>query len=86
MTEAEVARDFAAVVEKIQRGAEVIVVRNSEPVAVVARPRFRGRSIEECIAQAKRRGSHTPLDEDFGKDVEDVIQGRREPFNPVSWD
>ena len=57
MTEAEVARDFAAVLEEIQQGAEVIVERNAQPVAVIKLPQFRGRSIDECIALAKAHGS-----------------------------
>ena len=86
MSEAEVARDFAAVLEKIQQGAEVIVERDAQPVAVIKRPQFRGRPIDECIALAKERGSHATLDEDFAKDLEDIINSHREPLHPPSWD
>jgi antitoxin (DNA-binding transcriptional repressor) of toxin-antitoxin stability system len=86
MTEAEVAKDFAAVLEKIQQGVEVIVERDAHPVAVIKLPRFRGRPIDECIALAKARGSHVTLDEDFAKDLEDIIDSRREPLIPPSWD
>jgi antitoxin (DNA-binding transcriptional repressor) of toxin-antitoxin stability system len=86
MTEAEVARDFAAVLEKIQQGAEVIVERNAQPVAVIKLPQFRGRSIDECIALAKKRGSRATLDESFAKDLEEVIESHREPFDPPRWD
>jgi len=84
MSEAEVARDFAAVVERIRRGAEVIVERDAEPVAVIRSPQFRGRSIDECIALAKARGSHATLDDEFGKDLEEIIESHREPLNPPS--
>ncbi len=80
MTEAEVARDFAAVLEKIKQGAEVIVERNAQPVAVIKSPQFRGRSIDECIALAKKHGSHATLDEGFAKDLEEVIDSHRDPF------
>ena len=86
MTEAEVAKDFAAVLEKIQQGAEVIVERDAQPVAVIKLPQFRGRPIDECIALAKARGSHVTLDEDFAKDLEDIINSHREPLTPPSWD
>jgi antitoxin (DNA-binding transcriptional repressor) of toxin-antitoxin stability system len=86
MTEAEVARDFAAVLEKIQQGAEVIVERNSQPVAVIRPPRFRGRSIDECIALVKKHGSHTILDGGFAKDLEEGIYSHREPLDPPRWD
>jgi hypothetical protein len=32
------------------------------------------------------RGSHATLDEDFGKDLEDIINSHREPLNPPEWD
>ena len=86
MTEAEVARDFAAVVEKIRQGAEVIVERNSQPVAVIKPPQFRGRSIDECITLAKEYGSHAILDEGFAKDLEEGINSHREPLDPPRWD
>jgi antitoxin (DNA-binding transcriptional repressor) of toxin-antitoxin stability system len=86
MTEAEVAKNFAAVLEKIQQGAEVIVERDAQPVAVIKLPRFRGRSIDECIALAKARGSHATLDEDFAKDLESVVASHREALFPPSWD
>jgi len=86
MTEAEVARDFAAVLEKIRQGAEVIVERDAQPVAVIKLPQFRGRSIDECIALARAHGSHTVLDEGFGKDLEEIIDRHREPLDPPRWD
>jgi len=86
MTEAEVSRDFAAVLEKIQQGAEVIVERNAQPVAVIKLPQFRGRSIDDCIALAKKRGYRATLDEGFAKDLEEIIESHREPFDPPRWD
>jgi hypothetical protein len=86
MTDVEVAKDFAAVLEKIQQGAEVIVERDRQPIAVIKLPQFRGRPIDECIALAKARGSHATLDEDFAKDLEAIINSHREPLTPPSWD
>ena len=60
--------------------------RNSQPVAVIKPPQFRGRSIDECIALAKKHGSHATLDEDFDKDLEEVIDSHREAFDPPRWD
>src|SRR5712691_11992813 len=78
ITEAEVVKDFAAVLEKVRHGAEVIVERDHQPVAVIKFPEFRGRSIDECIALAREHGSHATLDEDFAKDLETVIDSHRE--------
>ncbi|MGD0296557.1 MAG: hypothetical protein ABSE86_05525 [Bryobacteraceae bacterium] len=86
MTEAELARDLHAVLEQVRQGAEVIVERDAKPVAVIKAPQFRGRPIDECIALAKAHGSHATLDEDFGKDLEDIINSHREPLNPPEWD
>jgi antitoxin (DNA-binding transcriptional repressor) of toxin-antitoxin stability system len=86
ITEAELARDVHAVLDKIQQGAEVIVERNAQPVAVIKLPQFRGRPIDECIALAKARGSHATLDGDFAKDLEEMINSHREPLSPPSWD
>lgn len=86
MSEAELARDLHAVLEKVRQGAEVIVERDAKPVAVIKAPQFRGRPIDECIALAKTRGSHATLDEDFAKDLEDIINSHREPLNPPAWD
>ena len=86
ITEAELARDVHGVLEKIQNGAEVIVERDARPVAVMKPAEFRGRSIDECIALAKAYGSHATLDDEFSKDLEEVIHSHREPFEPPGWD
>jgi hypothetical protein len=86
ITEAEAARDFTAVLDKVQNGAEVVVERDAQPVAVIRQPEFRGRSIDECIATAKAHGSHSTLDEEFSKDLEAIINSRREPLKAPEWD
>jgi antitoxin (DNA-binding transcriptional repressor) of toxin-antitoxin stability system len=86
MTEAEVARDFRAVLDRIRNGAEIVVERDAQPVALIKAPQFRGRPIDECIAWAKAHGSHATLDDQFGKDLEEIIASRREPLNPPQWD
>ena len=53
VTEAELARDVHAVVEKVRQGFEVIVEQDHRPVAVIKPPQNPGRKIEECIALAK---------------------------------
>jgi len=86
MTQAEVAGNFAAVLEKIQQGAEVIVERDHRPVAVIRPPKRSGRPISECIASAKAGGSKVTLDSGFAADVEEGIKNHQEPWNPPSWD
>ena len=64
MTEAGVARDFAAVITLVK-----------DP----------GRPIDECIALAKARGSGATLDEDFEKDLDEIVANRR-PLDTSVWD
>ncbi|HYL77236.1 MAG TPA: hypothetical protein VEU96_23685 [Bryobacteraceae bacterium] len=86
MSEADLARDLHAVLERVGQGVEVIVERDAKPVAVIKAPQFRGRAIDECIALAEAGGSHATLDEDFAKDLEDIIDSHREPLDPPAWD
>jgi antitoxin (DNA-binding transcriptional repressor) of toxin-antitoxin stability system len=57
MTEAEAARDFHAVLERVRDGAEVVIERDQRPVAVIRTPAVKGRLLSECIALAEARGS-----------------------------
>jgi antitoxin (DNA-binding transcriptional repressor) of toxin-antitoxin stability system len=86
MTEAEVTNNFAAVLENIKRGAEVVVEQDHRPVAVIRPPHRSGRPLSECIALAEARGSTVTLDEGFMKDVEEGIASRSEPWTPPSWE
>ena len=90
MTEAELARDVHAVLEKVRQGAEIVVDRNDQPVAVIKPPaRGRGRTLSECIAIAKQReeerGYAVTLDPDFAADVEEIVRNRQ-PWIPRPWD
>jgi hypothetical protein len=90
ITEAELARDVRAVLEKIERGSEVIIEREDHrPLAVVKQPQPVGRKISECIALAKayeEKLGYAPVpDEDFAGDVQESIDAPREPIRNV-WD
>jgi hypothetical protein len=87
ITEAELARDLHAVLEKVQQGSEVIVEREDHlPVAVIRSPHRSGRAIAEILRDAQESNSTVTLDEDFGKDLEEIIATHRQPWNPPSWD
>ena len=85
MTEAEVTSNFAAVLEKLSHGAEVVVEQDHRPVAVIKPVQGPGRPIDECIALAKAHGSDATLDEGFAKDLEEIIASRR-PLDTSVWD
>jgi hypothetical protein len=79
--------DMMTVLEKVQQGSEVIVEREDHrPVAVIRSPHRSGRPITEILREAKQRNSTVTLDEDFGKDLEEIIASHRQPWNPPSWD
>jgi antitoxin (DNA-binding transcriptional repressor) of toxin-antitoxin stability system len=85
MTEAEVVKDIQGVLEKVRQGAEVIVEQGDRTVAIIKPVKGPGRPIDECIEIAKARESGATLDEDFAKDLREVIAGR-EPIDTSVWD
>jgi hypothetical protein len=89
ISEAELARDLQAVLEKVRLGAEVIVERDCQPVAVLRAAVPLRRTISESIAVAeqrdKERGYAVTLDPNFAADVEQIVRNRK-PWNPSSWD
>jgi antitoxin (DNA-binding transcriptional repressor) of toxin-antitoxin stability system len=86
MSEAEVAKNFAAVLEKVRQGAEIVVEQDHRPVAVIRQSQRSGRLISECIASAKASDSRVTLDGGFAADVEEGISSRQQPWIPPSWD
>lgn len=86
MTYNEVSNNFAAVLENIRKGVEVVVEQDHRPVALIRLPKRSGRAISECIASAHASNSKVTLDGGFARDVEEGIKARREPWNPPSWD
>jgi antitoxin (DNA-binding transcriptional repressor) of toxin-antitoxin stability system len=87
ITEAELARDVRAVLDKVQQGNEVIIEKEDhQPVAVISSPYRSGRPITDILRDARQRNSTVTLDEDFGKDLEEIIASHQQPWNPPSWD
>jgi antitoxin (DNA-binding transcriptional repressor) of toxin-antitoxin stability system len=88
ITEAELARDTHAVLEKVQAGVEIVVEQDHRPVAVIKTPQGPGRKISECSALAKaykEKLGYAPVpDPDFAKDVQATIDANCEPLNPTA--
>jgi antitoxin (DNA-binding transcriptional repressor) of toxin-antitoxin stability system len=77
LSQAEAIRDIAAILERVQQGAEVIVEKDQRPVAVI-RPAARpGRLLSECVALAEAHGSTATLDKGFSEDLEEIISNTR---------
>ena len=82
MSDSEVTSNFAAVLDKVRNGVEVVVEQDHLPVALIRSPKRSGKPISECIASAKASGSRVTLDDGFGEDVEQGIRERQKPWNP----
>ena len=88
ISEADAARDFPGLLERVRDGAEVMIESGTDAVSVLragAQPR---RSVSESIAlieaHSKLVGGIPPMDSDFVADMEAIIgkRGRRES----QWD
>jgi antitoxin (DNA-binding transcriptional repressor) of toxin-antitoxin stability system len=82
ISDAEAASDFAAILDRVSAGAEVIIERNSRPVAVVRQAEAsRGRMLSESIAlaeaHAKELGYEPTMDAEFAADLREIINSRK---------
>jgi antitoxin (DNA-binding transcriptional repressor) of toxin-antitoxin stability system len=85
ISEADVVRDLAAILLRVQTGAEVVIERDAQPLAVIRAAAPPRRTISECIALMPAESTAT-IDSDFAKDVEAAIAAHREPLEPPAWD
>ena len=85
MTEAELVRDIASVLDRVQSGTEVVIERNAKPVAVLRGAEPRRRRLSEILASLPEHSSAT-IDPDFAADVQSFIDRHREPLNSQDWD
>jgi hypothetical protein len=67
-------------------GAEVVIERNAEAVALLRPAAPNIRLLSESLRLAKERGSNTTLDDQFGRDLETVVSSHRKPLTPPAWD
>jgi len=91
VSDAEAANNLPALLDRVSAGAEVVIERDSRPVAVVSPPPApRGRLLSESIAWAKEHaeklGYEPTMDADFAADLEEIINRHRQPLNPPPWD
>jgi len=85
ISEADAVRDLAAILQRVQAGAEVVIERDAQPLAVIRAAAPSRRTISECIALMPAESTAT-IDADFAKDVEAAIAAHREPLEPPAWD
>jgi prevent-host-death family protein len=85
ITEAELARDIASVLDRVQSGTEIVIERNSRPVAVLRPAEPNRRKLSEIVASPSESSTAT-IDPDFAADVLAFIDRHREPLKPLEWD
>jgi len=90
ISEAELAGNVRAVLEKIRMGTEVIIEHEDHsPMAVMRKAQPAGRSISECIRLAEAHEAsigYSPVpDPAFAGDVAASVAALREPLEPPSW-
>jgi antitoxin (DNA-binding transcriptional repressor) of toxin-antitoxin stability system len=81
ISEAEAAGNLAAVLDRVSAGTEIVIERDSHPVAVVRAPQQSARLLSESIAlaeaHAKESGNDPVMDRDFANDLKSIIESRK---------
>ena len=85
ISEGDLAKDIRSILQRVESGAEVIIERDAQPVAVIRPAEPVRRKISECIALLPGDSTAT-IDPDFAKDVEAAIAAHREVLEPPAWD
>jgi antitoxin (DNA-binding transcriptional repressor) of toxin-antitoxin stability system len=85
ISEGDLAKDIRSILQRVEAGAEVIIERDAQPVALIRPAEAPRRRISECIALMSSDSTAT-IDPDFAKDVEAAIAAHREPLEPPAWD
>lgn len=86
ISDAEAAHDFPSLLARVRAGAEIIIERDAQAVAIMRPAEPPVRLLSESLRLAKESGCHATLDGEFGRDLETIIGSRREPLNPPAWD
>lgn len=84
MTEAELARDLRAALDRVRHGTEIVIERDHLAVAVLRPSAPAGRSISEVVADLHARGSSAVMDDEFAHAIRQGIEGAASNLGPAS--
>jgi len=84
LTATEAARDFARLLDRVEHGAEAVIERHSEPVAMLTPVYSAPRRVSECLAVKLPKPS-ARADREFAADLEEIIRGNPAESRPA-WD
>jgi antitoxin (DNA-binding transcriptional repressor) of toxin-antitoxin stability system len=91
ISEADAAKDFAGLVDRVRIGDEVVIERDDKVVAILrdAEAEFKPRTLSESLAILKEiereRGYASMMDEDFAEDIREGV-AMRGKWNPPNWE
>lgn len=85
ISEADAARDFAALMARARAGEEIAIESGSGPVIILSSRAAHRRTTEEVL-ELLPKNSPAIIDEDFEADVAAAVAAHREPLNPPAWD
>ena len=85
MTEAEIAGNFGAALEKQRQGLEVVVESEHLPVAVLRAAEMPRRKTSEILALMTENPAAV-MDADFARDAASAIESHRESLDTTKWD
>lgn len=86
VSEAEAVSDFSSLLARVRTGIDIVIERDKEAVAVLRASEPRVRLLSTSVRLARAHGSAATLDGAFGRDLEAVVNSRREPLAPPTWD
>ena len=86
ISDKEAANDFPSLLDRVRKGAEIVIEHDARPVAVVRPAEPHVRFLSESLRLAREHGSTAVMDADFAKDVEAAIESHRKPLDPPAWD
>ena len=85
VSESEAMREFPQLLARVEQGDEIVIERNTAPLAILTQPRPARPSFEETVERL-RSLSHRHLDDGFAHDVQTGIDANREPHTYPAWD
>ena len=84
VTATEAAREFSTLLDRVAAGAEAVIERHNQAVAVISPPVSVPRRISECLAANLPRTSVGP-DPQFAGDLREII-AESSSSEPPPWD
>lgn len=87
ISRAEAAGGFDALITRAGRGDEILIESDRRVVArLLPGDEIRPRLLSETLIILQERGSTVTLDDEFGRDLEEVIKSHPEPLDSPKWD